>query len=570
MSGGFSVGGLVSGLDSNNIIQQLMQLERIPITRFQSRISDLEKQKDAVSELRTQLLSLRNDVFDFRTGLDFGLFNTDSTVETVATAETSGPNPVNGNFSLEVLQLASATVANSSARLGSAINPAAAFASSGVAASVSNGKFSINGTQFDYDFTVSSLNDVINGINAAAIGVTASYDAVADTFVIENTAAADTSYINFGGTGDTSNFLDVIGVTNAFQDTNGSGSTTLSSVNNLGTVSSVNALNTVTFAGGAVTAGNFFINGVALTVDPTTESISDVITTINNSDAGVTASFDPNTDGIRVVSKDLGSRTVRFQAGTSNFLDVTNLTAATQTAGSDAQYTINGGAVQSSNSNDVKTAVNDLTITLKSLGTTSITVSNNVDQPIETIKEFVTAFNESVTKIDELLGEDSALGNDFSIRSIQNFLVSTIFKQVPGLAGSFESLLDIGLSTGDGFDSNAVFQVQVDETKLREALLDDKDNVAQLFANDAETGIGDLLYVNLEETTKTFGFLHERSRSGGLLDDQIDGLNDSIARLEDRLELKETRLRRQFTALEQFQASFQSQAQSLGSIGAGL
>jgi flagellar hook-associated protein 2 len=570
MSGGFNVGGLISGLDTNTIVQQLMQLERQPILRLQSRISELEKQKESVSELRTQLLSLRNSLFDFRLGLDFNLFNTESTDDSIVTADTSGPNPVNGNFAIDVLQLASATVANSSARLGSPINPAAAFAVSGIAATVENGQFTINGTQFNFDFTTATLTDVINTINGAAIGVTASYDAVADEVVIENTAPGDTSLINFGGTGDTSNFLEVIGVTNALQSTNGSGSTTLSSVNHLGAVNPLSNLNIVNFAGGAVTAGNFYINGVAIIVDPTTESIEDVITNINNSDANVTASFDPNTDSIRVVAEDLGSRTIRFQSGTSNFLDVTNLTAAIQTAGQDAQYTIDGGAIQFSNSNDVTTAVNDLTITLQSVGTASITVSNNLDTPIEKITEFIEGFNESVSKIEELVVQDGELENDYSIRSIQSFLINSVFTQIPGLSGTFESFLDIGISTGDAFDASAVFKIELDEDELRAALLENKDNVAELFANEAETGIADIIFTRLDEITDSFGFLNERSKSGGLIDDNIEGIENSISRMEERLVLREARLRRQFTAMEQFQASFQAQSASLASIGQGL
>jgi flagellar hook-associated protein 2 len=570
MAGGFSVGGLISGLDTNSIVQQLIQLERQPILRLQERISGLEKQKESISGLRTQLLSLRNNVSDFRLGLDFNLFNTESTDDTIVTAATSGPNPVNGNFAVDVLQLASATVATSSARLGSGINPGAPVAISGIAATVDNGQFTINGTAFIYDFTASTLNDVLGNINSSNIGVTATYDGVTDKVIIENTAAGDTSLINFGGTGDDSNFLDVIGVTDAVQSTNGNGSTTLASTSPLGAASSTSNLSLVNFAGGAVTAGNFLINGVAISVDPTIQSIDDVLSAINTSDADVTASFDSSTDSIRIVAEDLGSRTVRFQSGTSNFLDVTNLTTAVQTAGQDAQFTIDGGAVQTSNSNDVTTAINDLTLTLQSIGTASITVSNDVDTPVETITEFITSFNESVSAIEDLLAEGGQLENDFSIRTIQSFLVRSIFTQIPGLSGSFESLLDVGISTGDAFDPSSVFQIELDAEDLREALLENRDNVGELFSNDAETGIADILFANLDEITDSFGFLNERSKSGGLIDDRIESFQDSISRMEDRIVLKETRLRRQFAAMEQFQATFQAQSASLAGIGQGF
>ncbi|HEO69853.1 MAG TPA: hypothetical protein ENN80_01220, partial [Candidatus Hydrogenedentes bacterium] len=50
MSGGFSTGGLISGLDTNNLIRQLMQLERRPIVRAQQQVETLERQKEAIRE----------------------------------------------------------------------------------------------------------------------------------------------------------------------------------------------------------------------------------------------------------------------------------------------------------------------------------------------------------------------------------------------------------------------------------------------------------------------------------------------------------------------------------------
>lgn len=67
MSGAFNAGGLITGLDTNTIIRQLMPNERQPITRLQQRITTLQTQQSAVRDLRTQLLALRNawqDLFD--------------------------------------------------------------------------------------------------------------------------------------------------------------------------------------------------------------------------------------------------------------------------------------------------------------------------------------------------------------------------------------------------------------------------------------------------------------------------------------------------------------------------
>lgn len=570
MGGLFSAGGLITGLDSNNLIRQLMQLERRPILRFEARIERLETQRDAIRDLRTQLLTLRNRAQDFRFDLVFDQFQADASEETVLTAAVEGSNPSLGSFQIQVTQLASATVATSSAVLGSAINPAAALDSSGLGTAVQAGTFTINGVSFTVDPTTDTLNGLLATINGSAAGVTATYDGVTDTVTIANTAGGDTSIINFGAGGDTSNFLDAIRVEDATQSTGGGGSTEVTSTRNLGSIDPSSTLNAVSFAGGAVTAGSFQINGVAITVDPTTDALSDIIGRINNSDAGVTASYDTATDTIRVVSDTLGSRTIGFTSGTSNFLDVTNLAGAVQSAGNDAQFTVDGGPVQTRNTNEVVDAIGGVTLNLLSVGTSTVTVSGDDDPIVEDIQAFVDAYNESISKIKDLTGNEGDLRGDGGMRIIETFLRSTIFSLVSGLSGDFTSLLNIGISTGDAFDPSQPMQLVLDADKFREALREDPDNVAALFSNDAETGIGDLLFAYLDDLTGTMGPLNDRSKAHGSIDRQITRFNDQIANVERRLEQREIRLRAQFGRLEQIANGFQIQGAFLASLSVGF
>ena len=570
MSGAFSAGGLITGIDTNSLVTQLMQLERRPIFRMQRRITSLEKQQAAVKDLRTQLQTLRSKMQDFRFGIDFDSFNVDSSEESIATAIASGPNPASGSFSVNVTRLASATNVISSGRLGAPINPAAQFANSGINHDATSGIFSINGTPFDFDLTVSSLNDIMGVINGAGIGVTATYDGVTDKVTIVNSTPGDTTIINFGASDDTSNFLDLIGMNNATQVTNGSGSTEVESIVGLENVNQGRLLNTLAFDVAAVGAGRFFINALSISVDPTVDALSDVIERINNSDAGVQASYDPTSDGVRIVSKNLGSCTLSFMNGTSNFLDVMKLTAAVQTAGKDSEFSIDGGPVQTHNSNDITAAIADIKINLKSLGTTTVTVGRNQDAAIELIQEFVDVFNESIKGVADLVADEGGLSNDATIRTIKSALQSIVFDQISGLSGSFESILNIEISTGDDFDPSAVFALKIDETELREAIDSNFVNVEELFANDAETGIADQLFDYLDEITKTGGFLHLRAKPNGSIDAQIQNLNDNIEAMEKRIVVRERRLRASFTRMEQMAANFQAQATAFTSFSAGV
>ncbi len=570
MSGAFSVGGLVSGLDSATLISQLVSLERQPITRLQNQISLFSEKQESIRTLRTTLTTLRNTVRDFQLTNKFSQYAATTSKSEVLTASISGQSPVSGAYIIDVTQLASATSAQSSSRLGSPINTSTPLNSSGLAEDVTEGKFSINGVIFDVDPATDSLDDVLSAINSSSAGVTATYNPTTDKVTIANTAAGNTSIINFTYSGeeddDVTNFLNTIGVSTSTQYTNGSGSTETIGTRNLGAVAPSALLNTVNFAGGAVTSGTFRVNGVSITLDASVDSLSDVIQRINDSGAGVTASYDGTTDGIQVVSNTLGSRTINFQSGTSNFLEVTNLTTATQTAGQDAQFTINGGAVQTRNSNEIADAIGGVTINLQSVGTSTVKVSLDTDAVTESVQKFLDDFNATIAEIRGLVGSEGTLSGDSTIQSIQSFLQATVFNSVGGLSGKYSNLLDIGISTGDGFDSSAVPQLQLDADKFMEALRDGRVSVGNVFSNSGKTGIMDQMFTYLDEATGTSGFLNERSRSNGIIDQQVEALNDRIDRMEDRVSQYEIRLKKQFSRLEQLSATYQSQNSALSSL----
>lgn len=570
MSGGFSIGGLISGLDSNTLISQMMAIERQPEIRIKQRITNLQSQQDAVRKLRTQLLALRSRIQDFRLGMVFDQYKAASSEDTVLTADVSGGTPVLGSYTVDVTRLASATVATSSASIGAAIHPDVALNSSGLNTQVTGTKFSINGVQFTFNPNTQSLNDIIGLINGSAAGVTATYDAATDKMTLANTAAGDTALINLGASSDDSNLLQVLNLTQATQATNGSGSTVVSSTRNLGAVDAGHSMSGVSFRGGAVTAGTFSINGVSFTVDPSEDSLADILGRINNSGAQVAASYDSATDTIRVVSKVTGSRTIRFTSGTSNFLDMTDLSAATQTAGNDAQFSINGGASQTRNSNQISDAIGGVTLDLLSTGTSTVTISADNDAVIQKIQDFLDDFNASISQIHDLTKTGGTAEGDSSLRMIQGFLQSGIFSQVKDIAGDNVSLAEIGITTGSTFDASAVPKLELDKDAFLAALSKDSANVEGLFSNVGKTGVADGLFTYLDKITSTTGFLNDRVKANGSIDRQIQDFNDQIARIEDRVTQKTARLKTQFGQLEQLVASYQSQGSSLSVLSSTL
>ena len=65
-------GGIASGLDTESIVRQLMQVERMKVDRYAQKKQTLEWKRDDYRDINTKLLALRNSAFDLHTRLFSG------------------------------------------------------------------------------------------------------------------------------------------------------------------------------------------------------------------------------------------------------------------------------------------------------------------------------------------------------------------------------------------------------------------------------------------------------------------------------------------------------------------
>lgn len=102
----FSIGGIASGLDTLGIIDQLMEVERQPVRRMQSRQSSLRRMDDAWGAITTRLSSLRTALGELDDIADVAGLSTatSSAPDDVVATVTGTPGP--GSLSLVVDQLA--------------------------------------------------------------------------------------------------------------------------------------------------------------------------------------------------------------------------------------------------------------------------------------------------------------------------------------------------------------------------------------------------------------------------------------------------------------------------------
>ena len=94
-----------------------------------------------------------------------------------------------------------------------------------------------------------------------------------------------------------------------------------------------------------ITDGSFQLNGETILVS-TTDTLNTIVDRINQSDAGVTANYNPATERIELIHDTLGSgTTIDIQNDTSNFIAATKLDAAVVQSGIDPENEISFNGV---------------------------------------------------------------------------------------------------------------------------------------------------------------------------------------------------------------------------------
>ena len=159
MSQGISFAGLGSGLDTDAIISQLIDIERRPISLIQRRQVELEQEKSAIGSINSSLLSLKDSVAKLESDDLFSIVNADSDDSSRVSVSASNEASA-GTFSVEVLELAQSR--RLSSRSFTSLSDQLGF----------SGDFTINGKGIELAAD-DSLLDIRDKINAADAGVSA-------------------------------------------------------------------------------------------------------------------------------------------------------------------------------------------------------------------------------------------------------------------------------------------------------------------------------------------------------------------------------------------------------------
>ncbi|MBT8097937.1 MAG: flagellar filament capping protein FliD [Woeseia sp.] len=295
-----------------------------------------------------------------------------------------------------------------------------------------------------------------------------------------------------------------------------------------------------------ITEENNTLEGIRDAINAASDN-SGVAATIVNADAGSYLILSGDKTGadaaITVTQSDGDGGLAALEYDPGNGLNSLTETSAAQ----DALIRIDGFDVTSDN-NSISGAIDGVTIDLvqAAVGTTeTLTVANDTAEVRRTITEFVESYNQLVTTFDGLSSYDAEsqiagpLLGDASLRSIRDQLRREMSVSISQAGATFGTLREIGVET----ELNG--QMKVVEEDLTEVLNNDFTAVGQLFAS--ESGFALRLFDVVD------GFLGD----DGLLTTRTEGLNQTIERysdqrdsLNERLASLETRLLRQFNAMD--------------------
>jgi flagellar hook-associated protein 2 len=512
-SSNLRIGGLASGLDTESIIKDLMKAQRARLAKYEQNKTLLEWKREDYRKVNNALRTLKDATFNMRLQGSYLRKLTSSSDDSVvqASAATAGE----GTYDIVVTRLAS---------------------------------------------VATKVGSTLSADPAAKIDPSASLWSQREQFV-DGTAGDLDSSANFvwGNEGDTFTF----------------------------------AINGVTFS---------FANTITL---------DRVMSEVNaNEKAGVTMLYDSFTDRVVITTKATGDNKsgdeIVFSNDSSGFLNgLLQLSGAVESGGQNAQFSINGLTTERT-SNTFQ--MNGVTFTLKSVSSDPSTpvrveVKQDTEGVFKMISEWVSKYNETIDSIyseltetrypdykpltDEEMEEltdrqidqweekarSGLLKHDTMIMSEMSKIRIAAYSRVEGLDGEYTSLASIGITTGSYYENG---KLHIDEDALRKAIETDLDQVIRLFTNssdeESEVGVATRVYRALDnavdritDTAGTSADLVDTSRIGK----QIQVINDTISREEDRLQQVEERYWRQFTALERFIAQMNSQSAWLTSLLGG-
>lgn len=568
-----SFSGLASGLDTSGWVEALVSVKQQKVSTLNVDLKGLQSVKGTLSDTRATFTSLRTaleKLTDAKFGGTFDLFGKNSATssnEALFTA-TAGSDAVRQSYEISIQQLATFTKASSLESASAVADDNTKLTNLGIkegtlTAYVNGAKFAIN---IEKDNTLGDLKSQL-----ATAGIKTDID---ENGVIKFSAYKEGDSISLGATTDSSNIVSLFGL-----DKQEDG--TYLSTNSL---FKANIATQLTSADSGfneqITEGTFTIGDATFTISDKT-TLSSLIAEINNNEkAQATAYWDDTTGKLSITSKKEGASYINIEAGTSNFTDVMGLTTTerdadgnivstkllteSQELGKNAQLTINGTTITST-SNTVSSDVSRIagvTLNLKKVSdeenqSATLNVSQDTSGLVDAVKSFVSAYNDVMSKVDEVTALGADLHGETSLTSLQRTLRNYVMGSNTSNGGNFKLLSQLGISTskadGNNISTQSTNKLEFDEAAFKKALEEDPTSVEAMLAG--ENGILNIMENTVEQSlAATKGFFDVKQST---LDSDIKKMEEKITKQNKKVETYKTQLEKKFSNMELMIAQMQ-------------
>jgi flagellar hook-associated protein 2 len=315
------VSGLASGIDTESIIQKLMQSQRIPVDRLSQKKTTIEWQRQDLLDMNTKLYDFRNNKlsnFKLEGNLSARKVELSGDSDVVSVKASGDAQP--GTLIIKVKALATAASNYSSQAItAGTFDPTATLASqqNNLAATFSDNTITINDSKpITFDPNKESLNDVIAKINKET-NVTAFYDTITKKISL---VSKQTGEVNGpAGNGDKITFTGTL-LTNAMQ------------LKTAG-VQEIRATNAEVFINDMYTfrsSNTFQVSGAEITLKKVSARTNPADpTTYTGTTISITTDVDKIVDSVKSFISDYNDmlKTLQDKIGEKKYRDYTPLTA---------------------------------------------------------------------------------------------------------------------------------------------------------------------------------------------------------------------------------------------------
>ncbi len=592
----FQFSGLASGLDTASIVQKLLAVYTAPEQIVQQQEATTLQDQTAWQDIQTKMTALQTAIQNLqapaaaagRTGSA-----TPPAGSTAAVSITATPNAALGNFTVNVQSLATTGNLTGAAAMSAPITGAASttapITSLNMGVTPTTGTFTINGTQIAVDSATTLLGASGDTLQAklatAGVTMTAVTDGSGNVTGVHLSSA---TALQLGASSDTSNMLAALRLTTAVPSMGGTviqsnGSLSGSSLN-----AALGSLHLATSLTG--TSGAFTVNGVSISYN-SGDTLGSIIGKINQSTAGVTASYDPLGDQMVLTANATGGGGISVADTSGNLAAAFKMTTgacATVTPGAPAVFTVsgvNGGNPIASATNTVTGILSGVTLNLLAAspsmtpaGATTVTISQDSTALSTALQSFVTAYNAVQDSITQYTGvQTNSSGNvqnagllsgDPTLQSLAQSLDQTVNDTTVTFTGKQYSLASLGISTpstlGIGAAAVPSLDLQFTAATLTSALAATPSLGQSFTGNGTISSQNGTLFNNLN--TLLNDWTSPMGNIGTTLDSlatQYTNQQQQIQQWQDFASAEQTQLTNSFTAMETAVAQLQAQGQAM-------